>query len=35
VSVRYVEIGTQNEKFVVIKSGLKVGDKILLNKPQS
>jgi len=35
VSVRYVEIGNQNEKFVIIKSGLKEGDKILLNKPQS
>lgn len=35
VSVRYVEIGNENEKFVVIKSGLKEGDKILLNKPQS
>jgi multidrug efflux pump subunit AcrA (membrane-fusion protein) len=35
VSVRYVEIGNQNEKFVVIKSGLKEGDKILLNKPLS
>ena len=35
VSVRYVEIGNQNEKFVVIKSGLMEGDKILLNKPLS
>lgn len=35
VSVRYVEIGNQNEKFVVIKSGLKEGDRILLTKPQS
>lgn len=33
VTVRYVESGNQNEKFVVIKSGLKEGDKILLNKP--
>lgn len=33
VSVRYVEIGNRNEKFVVIKSGLKEGDKVLLNKP--
>ena len=35
VSQRFVEIGNQNEKFVVIKSGLKEGDKIFLNKPQS
>ena len=35
VSVRYVEIENQNEKFAIIKSGLKEGDKILLNKPQS
>jgi len=35
VSVRYVEIGNQNEKLVVIKNGLKEGDKILLNKPLS
>ena len=34
VSVRMVECGTQNEKFVVIKNGLKEGDKILLNKPK-
>ncbi|MEK7720626.1 MAG: hypothetical protein AAB347_13695 [Bacteroidota bacterium] len=33
VSMRKVECGNQNEKFVVIKSGLKEGDKILLNKP--
>jgi multidrug efflux pump subunit AcrA (membrane-fusion protein) len=33
VSIREVESGTQNEKFVVIKSGLKEGDRILLNKP--
>jgi multidrug efflux pump subunit AcrA (membrane-fusion protein) len=33
VSTRNVECGNQNEKFVVIKSGLKEGDKILLNKP--
>jgi multidrug efflux pump subunit AcrA (membrane-fusion protein) len=33
VSTRKVECGNQNEKFVVIKSGLKEGDKILLNKP--
>ncbi len=35
VTVRNVECGNQNEKFVVIKSGLKEGDKILLNKPAS
>ena len=35
VSTRKVECGNQNEKFVVIKSGLKEGDKILLNKPKS
>ena len=35
VSTRKVECGNQNEKFVVIKSGLKEGDKILLNKPNS
>jgi multidrug efflux pump subunit AcrA (membrane-fusion protein) len=33
VSIRKVECGNQNEKFVVIKNGLKEGDKILLNKP--
>ncbi|MCX6222694.1 MAG: HlyD family efflux transporter periplasmic adaptor subunit [Bacteroidia bacterium] len=33
VSMRKVECGNQNEKFVVIKNGLKEGDKILLNKP--
>ncbi len=33
VSTRKVECGNQNEKFVVIKSGLNEGDKILLNKP--
>jgi len=33
VSTRKVECGNQNEKFVVIKNGLKEGDKILLNKP--
>lgn len=33
VTERNLECGSQNEKFVVIKSGLKVGDKILLNKP--
>ncbi|MEI7420576.1 MAG: HlyD family efflux transporter periplasmic adaptor subunit [Prolixibacteraceae bacterium] len=35
VSVRYVEIENKNEKFAVIKSGLKEGDKILLSKPTS
>jgi multidrug efflux pump subunit AcrA (membrane-fusion protein) len=35
VKVRYVECGNRSEKFVVIKSGLNEGDKILLNKPQS
>jgi len=35
VSTRKVECGNQNEKFVVIKIGLKEGDKILLNKPNS
>ena len=33
VTERNLECGSQNEKFVVVKSGLKVGDKILLNKP--
>ena len=33
VSVRKVVCGNQSDKFVVIKSGLKEGDKILLNKP--
>jgi multidrug efflux pump subunit AcrA (membrane-fusion protein) len=28
-----VECGNRSEKFVVIKSGLKEGDKILMNKP--
>ncbi len=35
VSIRDVECGSQNEKFVVVKSGLKEGDKILLNKPEN
>jgi RND family efflux transporter MFP subunit len=35
VSIRYVESGNRSEKFVVIKSGLKEGDKILLNRPKS
>lgn len=34
ISIRMVECGSQNEKFVVIKNGLKEGDKILLNKPK-
>jgi RND family efflux transporter MFP subunit len=33
VTERNLECGSQNEKFVVVKSGLTVGDKILLNKP--
>lgn len=32
-AIRKVEVGSQSEKFVVIKSGLKEGDRILLNKP--
>ncbi len=35
VSIRDVECGSQNEKFVVVKSGLKEGDKILLSKPEN
>lgn len=35
VSIRYVECGSQSEKFVVIKKGLREGDKILLTKPKS
>ncbi len=35
VSTRDVECGSQNEKFVVVKSGLKEGDKILLSKPEN
>jgi multidrug efflux pump subunit AcrA (membrane-fusion protein) len=35
VSIRNVECGNQSEKFAVIKSGLKEGDKILLNKPEN
>lgn len=35
VSMRNVECGNQSEKFAVIKSGLKEGDKILLNKPEN
>jgi len=34
VSIRSVESGNQNEKLAVIKSGLKEGDRILLNKPK-
>jgi len=33
VSIRDVECGSQSDKFVVIKNGLKAGDKILLDKP--
>jgi hypothetical protein len=33
VSIRKVTCGSMSEKLVVIKSGLKEGDKILLNKP--
>ncbi|MEI7828421.1 MAG: HlyD family efflux transporter periplasmic adaptor subunit [Prolixibacteraceae bacterium] len=33
VNTRNVECGSQSEKFVVIKSGLVEGDKILLSKP--
>lgn len=33
ISVRNVEVGNQNEKLVVIKSGLQEGDKILLTNP--
>ena len=33
VTIRNVECGNQSEKFVVIKSGLKEGDKIFMNKP--
>jgi len=33
VSIRKVTCGNMSEKLVVIKSGLKEGDKILLNKP--
>lgn len=32
--VRDVECGNQSDKFVVIKSGLKEGDRILLSKPE-
>ena len=33
ISIRDVECGSQSDKFVVIKNGLKEGDKILLSKP--
>jgi multidrug resistance efflux pump len=33
-TIRNVECGSQSEKFVVIKSGLAEGDKILLSKPK-
>ncbi len=33
--IRTVECGNQSDKFVVIKSGLKEGDRILLSKPES
>jgi multidrug efflux pump subunit AcrA (membrane-fusion protein) len=34
VTIKDVECGNQSDKFVVIKKGLKEGDKILLNKPE-
>lgn len=34
ISMRNVEFGSQSDKLVVIKGGLKVGDKILLSKPE-
>ena len=33
ISIRDVECGSQSDKFVVIKNGLKEGDKIFLSKP--
>lgn len=33
VTERNLDCGSHNDKFVVVKSGLNVGDKILLNKP--
>lgn len=33
ISIRNVECGSESDKLVVIKNGLKVGDKILLDKP--
>lgn len=35
IGVRNVEVGNQNEKLVVIKSGLQEGDKILLTSPET
>ncbi|MCX6237049.1 MAG: HlyD family efflux transporter periplasmic adaptor subunit [Bacteroidia bacterium] len=35
ISIREVECGSQSDKFVVIKSGLIAGDKILLSKPEN
>jgi len=34
ITIKDVECGNQSDKFVVIKKGLKEGDKILLNKPE-
>ncbi|HZK94063.1 MAG TPA: hypothetical protein VFC67_07640 [Prolixibacteraceae bacterium] len=35
ISIKDVECGNQSDKLVVIKKGLKEGDKILLNKPEN
>ena len=35
ITIKNVECGNQSDKFVVIKKGLKEGDKILLNKPEN
>ena len=35
VTIQKVECGNQSDKFIVIKKGLKEGDKILLSKPES
>ena len=35
ITIKDVECGNQSDKFVVIKKGLKEGDKILLNKPEN
>jgi len=35
ITIKNVECGSQSDKFVVIKNGLKEGDKILLNKPEN
>jgi len=35
ITIKNVECGSQSDKFVVIKKGLKEGDKILLNKPEN